>query len=279
MKKIVVLYHSNCPDGFSAAWSAWKKFGSRADYIPVKPLKLPQKTIKSKEIYVLDSSLNPDDLKRLLRSNKSVTIIDHHISNKKDVEKAPDYVFDIKHSGAVLAWKYFHPKKKIPKLLQYVEEGDLWKFRSPNIHLLLAYVHSLPYDFKTWEKLNRDMGNAAGRKKYINLGKIISDYNAIIVKNVVEKAELVRFGKYKALAANHSLRKFTSEIGHELYRRKPPLSIIWYAGREGIKVSLRSNGKVDVSKLAVKYGGGGHKGSAGFTLPRNAKLPWKVLKN
>jgi oligoribonuclease NrnB/cAMP/cGMP phosphodiesterase (DHH superfamily) len=279
MKNIVVLYHSNCPDGFSAAYAAWKKFGSRADYIPVKPLKLPSKPLKNREIYVLDSSLSPADLRRLLRSNKNITIIDHHISNKKDIKKAPDYVFDIKHSGAVLAWKYFHPKKKVPKLLQYVEEGDLWKFRSPNIHFLLGYIYSLPYNFKTWNKLSRDMEKAANRKNYIKFGKLISNYNDVIVKNILEKAELVKFGRYKVLAVNNSVKKFTSEIGHELCRRRPPLGIIWFAEKDGIKVSLRSNGKADVAKIAEKYGGGGHKAAAGFILPRSAKLPWKVLKN
>ncbi|KKU93940.1 MAG: Phosphoesterase, DHHA1 [Candidatus Jorgensenbacteria bacterium GW2011_GWA1_48_13] len=280
MKSIVVLYHANCPDGFGAAYAAWKKFGNRADYIAVKPVKLPPKHLRNKEIYVLDSSLSADDLKRLLQLKNKVTIIDHHISSKKDVEKAPNYVFDIEHSGAVLTWKYFHHKKRTPKLLQYVENGDLWKFHLPNSQLLLAYVYSLPYDFKIWENLCRGMEKAAGRKKYLTLGKIISDYNAIIIKEVVDKAELVKLGKYKVLAVNHSLRKFTDKVGHELYRRKPPFSIIWHVGKEGIKVSLRSNGSVDVSKIAARYvGGGGHRAAASFTLPRNAKLPWKVLKN
>jgi phosphoesterase RecJ-like protein len=35
---------------------------------------------------------------------------------------------------------------------------------------------------------------------------------------------------------------------------------------EGIKISLRSKNYADVSKIAVKYGGGGHIRAAGATI-------------
>src|SRR3989344_3757446 len=35
-KKIAVLYHGGCPDGFGGAYAAWKKFGNMAEYIPLK---------------------------------------------------------------------------------------------------------------------------------------------------------------------------------------------------------------------------------------------------
>ena len=33
LKKIVVIYHDQCRDGFGAAYAAWKKFGDDASYI------------------------------------------------------------------------------------------------------------------------------------------------------------------------------------------------------------------------------------------------------
>ena len=35
------------------------------------------------------------------------------------------------------------------------------------------------------------------------------------------------------------------------------------------KVSMRSNGKVDISKIAILNGGGGHPRAAGFTIYEN----------
>ncbi len=47
-----------------------------------------------------------------------------------------------------------------------------------------------------------------------------------------------------------------------------------------IKVSLRSKGDVDVSKIAEKYGGGGHKGAAAFIYEKNMKeTKEKILKD
>jgi len=46
------------------------------------------------------------------------------------------------------------------------------------------------------------------------------------------------------------------------------------------KVSLRSKGDIDVSRIAQKYGGGGHKGASAFIFPDNLKSTMrKVLKD
>jgi phosphoesterase RecJ-like protein len=41
------------------------------------------------------------------------------------------------------------------------------------------------------------------------------------------------------------------------------------AGRKRFHVSLRSDGSVDVSRIATNYGGGGHAGAAGFSVESN----------
>jgi phosphoesterase RecJ-like protein len=51
-------------------------------------------------------------------------------------------------------------------------------------------------------------------------------------------------------------------------------------GEGEIHASLRSNGKVNVAKLAEKYGGGGHKKAAAFIFNSSLykKFPWKLVK-
>jgi len=44
------------------------------------------------------------------------------------------------------------------------------------------------------------------------------------------------------------------------------LAILLIEEHEGYKISLRSKGSVDVSQIALKFGGGGHKRAAGFTV-------------
>ena len=37
--------------------------------------------------------------------------------------------FDMNHSGARLAWDYFHPGKEPPKFINYIEDCDLWAWK------------------------------------------------------------------------------------------------------------------------------------------------------
>ena len=47
-------------------------------------------------------------------------------------------------------------------------------------------------------------------------------------------------------------------------------------GEQEYKVSLRSNDKIDVGKIAVHFGGGGHVKAAGFTM---CASPYDVINN
>ena len=100
--------------------------------------------------------------------------------------------------------------------------------------------------------------------------KIISDI-------IATHGESVKFAGYEVIAVN-SPRIFRSQIGMLLAQKMPPFGIVWNRRNGQISVSLRSVGKFDVSKIAKKFDGSGHKNAAGFTLAGNAKLPWKYLK-
>jgi len=276
MKKIVVLYHSNCPDGFGAAYAAWEKFGGRADYIGVDPRTLPLQPLNGRDLYILDSSYPARVLKRLRRKNRKVVVIDHHISNREDIREASESVFNIKHSAAVLSWHYFQPRRRLPLLFRYLEDFDLWRFRLPFTREIAALITVFGFDFKEWRKLIKELEDAKRRRALVKKGGLLLAYEKRILDRIIKNAEVVKFMNYKALAVNSPILE--SELGHALYKVMPPLSIVWREKNGKITVSLRSNGQVDVSKIAAKFGGGGHKAAAGFALQKGAKFPWKLLK-
>lgn len=283
MKKPVILYHENCPDGFGAAYAAWKRFGNKAEYLPIGPSQdgkqLAGIALKDREVYFLDVCVSLPTLLKLRMLNKKVVVVDHHATSAAAAAHATEHRFDVKHSGAVLAWEYFHPKKKVPTLLRYVEEGDLWRFRLPQSLFLLAYIYSRGFSFKGWEALVKGMESARERKKYIAFGKVLNDYDGILIDEAVKRAELVQFGKYKAYAVNSTSKRFHSEIGKQLVVQSPPIGIVWRIERGVLHVSLRSDGAVDVSKLAKQFpGGGGHLPAAGFSVPLEKGFPWKWLE-
>ncbi len=277
MKKILIIYHSNCPDGFGAAWAAWKKFGNRAEYISVSPEELPGVFPKNREIYAVDVSY-PISVQRKLRAeNKKLVIIDHHISLKNDTVHFPENVFDNDHSGAVLAWKYFHPGKPVSRLLRYVEDVDLWRFALPKNRDVTPYIFMKERSFEEWDRMAREFGSRRGFLEYVKRGTLLREYEDSAMKNIIERSVLVLFEGRKMRAVNNSFKPYTSELGYRLIRKKPPMAIIWYEDKKGLNVSLRSNGKVDVSKIAAKHGGGGHKQSSGFIV-KSRKKPWKWVK-
>lgn len=55
------------------------------------------------------------------------------------------------------------------------------------------------------------------------------------------------------------------------------ISIFLHESKEGFKVSLRSNTKYDVSKVALKFGGGGHKQAAGCLIAKPLEEAKKIL--
>ncbi len=279
MKSIVVLYHANCPDGFGAAYAAWRKFGGRAEYIAVNPDTLPKKTLRNREIYALDISYSKKVLEKLKKENKSIVVIDHHITSKDAIKHASSFVFDIKHSAAILAWRYFQPKKSVPWLLRYIEDYDLWKFKIPDTKVVAPYIHMQKRDFRIWTGMMRRLETKKGRGECKKAGKLIYDYGETLIASLEKKAIPVIFENKKVFVVNSSASELADRLLHRLLKKIPPFSAAWYETREEIKVSLRSDGKFDVSKLAIRYGGGGHKAAAGFSLPRKAKLPWKPIKN
>lgn len=272
-KDIVVIYHANCSDGFGGAYAAWKKFGSKAEYIPVWHAVPPPPGLQDKELYMIDFVYPEPYTKQLMKQNKRVTAIDHHVTAKAVTEMTEKYSYALEHSGAVLAWNYFHPGKKVPVLLKHIEDMDLWKFKLPRTKEIFSFLDLFNFEFKVWDKFAKDFENPAKRKKHIETGKLILMHeNILIDRSVAKDAEKVFFEGHKTLAVNSS--NFQSGIGERLYTKQPPMAIIWQQRGGAIKVSMRSDRTVDVSKIAQKYGGGGHKGSASFVWPLGKKLPW-----
>ena len=277
MLDIIVFYHKNCQDGFACAWVARQKFKNKAEYIPFNYQSFFDDNIKRKKLYFLDVCPDRKILKKLRKDNCEIVMIDHHLSAKKNLDLACPGSFiinlNMNHSASVLAWKYFFPQKKTPKLLLYIEDIDLWKFKKRFSREIIAYMDSFDFDFKKWNKLASDIDDKEKRKKYISEGKKIVRYQDEMIEQIVEQAKKIKIGKIKTLAVNSSI--LISEIGDALIKKLPPMAVIWFESGNKKRVSMRSNGKIDVSKIAEKYGGGGHKCAASFVIKSEDPFPWE----
>ncbi|HOQ15652.1 MAG TPA: DHHA1 domain-containing protein [Candidatus Paceibacterota bacterium] len=274
-----IFYHQNCLDGFFSAWVSWKKFKNKAKYSGFNYQNNDSfKKIKNKTVYFIDCSPSEEMLKKLKKENNRLILIDHHLSSEKNLPLFNQYLYNLKHSGCVLSYFYFFPQKKkqLPKILKYIEDIDLWRFKLKNSREICSALEVYgSLNFQKASILAKTIEGPKKRKEFIKKGKAIEEYKNQLVKNLQEKAFLVKFEGFEVLALNSPV--LISEAGNHLANLKPPFSLIFSYHPNGVRVSLRGNGKIDVSKIAEKYNGGGHFSAASFLLPLNKELPWKKI--
>lgn len=284
MKNILVLYHDGCMDGTAGAWAAYQKFGNSAEYIPCKDrINLPElfskrDNLSDAEVYIIDFSFPKDVLLSLERQVKKLVVLDHHISAKDNVESVKEHVFNVSESGAMIAWKYFFTDKNIPKIIEYVSDSDTWQHRLPEWESIESYVYSFgeSLSFEDFSNLKDKVENKFD--ECVCIGKEILRVRHISVDYYVNKAELIDFDGHKVYAVNVQ-KEFRSEVGHKLAEKTNTFGMVFYYENNKWKVSLRSVSDFDVSKIAEKYGGGGHKNAAAFLLDTEFPIKFKTLQS
>jgi len=280
-KDIVIIYHADCRDGFGAAYAAWKKFGENATYLPWKEHGELPEGLSDKEIYIVDFSFREPLLGQLMATNQSVVVIDHHVSAEAEVKAYPQNVYDVNHSGAVLAWQYFHSETPVPELLKYVEDHDLWRFALPENREYNVAVGEYERDFVVWDKLIQDLQDENFLINFIAKGALLAKFEDHIVASLMKFKERVLFEGHEVWAINAS-RLYRSILGNHLAELnyetgEPAIGIVYYHYGGKVHVSLRSIGEVDVATIAETHGGGGHKNAASIRVASFTELPFTFL--
>ena len=266
-----VLYHGNCPDGFGAAWAAWRALGYSATYLPVLYGQPVPELPGAPTVTIVDFSYPRDVLLSLRERCSSLDVLDHHQTAEAELRGLDFCVFDMTKSGAVLAWEWFHPHTDIPLLLKYVQDRDLWKFQLPQSRAVTAWLWSHPRIFETWTELSGQLErDFAGVAKEGGAALRLQDQQ---VEVMCRQAVVTEVGDYRVPVANATV--FFSDVGERLCQLYPdaPFAAYYLDRADGIRQwGLRSRGDFDVSLVAKSYGGGGHLAAAGFVQPAGCPL-------
>lgn len=263
----ICIYHHNCADGFAAAWVVRKFFKERGESVTFVPGRYqePPPDVSGADVFIVDFSFKRPVLLDMAQQAKTITIIDHHKTAKEDLlDGLPNNVkaiFDMEHSGAMLTWKYFYTSEP-PELIRHIEDRDLWRFALPHTREILASVFSFPYDFDVWDGLmerNTDYLRQEGEAIERNHFKSIHEF-------IAATQHTVDIDGYSVPAINAPYF-FASDAGH-LMCRGQPFAVVYYDDGKYRNFSLRSDDDgIDVSQIAKRFGGGGHRNAAGFKLP------------
>jgi hypothetical protein len=259
MKRIVIYHGPPCCDGFTAAWVAWLKYGDAATtYVPAQYGDAPP-DVSGADVLILDFSYPRDALIAMHKQAASLLVIDHHRTALDALRGAPFARFDVDRSGAGLAWDHLHGGTR-PLLVDYVEDRDLWRWRMPTSREINAWIGCQPHDFDTWTYL-RDL-IAISPKCAFDRGTGVVAVVGPYVLEQAKQAIIVTFEGHQVPVVNTTFA--IDELLNHL-ATGAPFAIGWHQRKDGrYAYSLRSVGDFDVSEIARKHGGGGHKNAAGF---------------
>lgn len=262
------IYHGNCADGFGAAWVVRQAIPEAEFYAAT--YQAPPPDVTGKRVVMVDFSYKRPVLLDMASKAESILILDHHKSAAEDLIDLPANViavFDMERSGAMMAWQHLFPNVPPPRLIEHIQDRDLWRFALPGTREIQANVFSYPYDFGVWDSLMaadvetlRGEGAAIERKHHKDITELVK----------VTKRRMV-IGGFDVPVANLPYT-LSSDAGH-LMAQSEPFAACYWDTPDGRVFSLRSSDAgEDVSAVAKNYGGGGHRNAAGFHVPHSHAL-------
>lgn len=309
MDNVIVIYHGNCADGFTAAWAARKKFGDAAEYV-AGVYQTPPPDVRGKDVVLVDFSYKRDVMLAMQQVARSILILDHHKSAEADYPADPCTL-----DGRLTCIRMDAPEWTAPKTWEYVQTcvaldqcegigkaivyaifdqsrsgaGIAWDFFNPGVHRPELVDHVEDRDL--WRFAlpgTREIQAAVFSHPYsfdlwdmlsrYDVGKLRTEGEAIERKHHKDVAELVGVCKRRMTIAGYDVPvaslpyTLTSDAGHLMAHGEPFAACYWDTA-SGRVFSLRATDDgMDVSEVAKLFGGGGHAQAAGFTVPRDHEL-------
>lgn len=281
-KDPLVIYHAHCADGVAAAWAFKFFLGTEVEFFAGAYGKEPPHCA-GRAVYFVDFCYPLEVMCAVLAVASQVTVLDHHVTSLKAMEPLEgNPKMDIAYStsarsGAMLAWLFLtqqhHSSELAPSFLLHVEDRDLWRFKHHQTNPLMAYFFSNEVSIENVAMMIADMGNPQVRGEILAIGHALIKNKETIVKNILATAKrrIILFGFDVPLINCSGM--FASDVGNIASRDE--LFAVTYQDNEGERqFSLRSQqeGGMDVSEIAKKFGGGGHKNASGFKVSRDHVL-------
>ena len=230
-------------------------------------------------LFILDSS----DEKRLgkfeniLNNAKKTVVIDHHKTNEgfgdiniieTEMSSTGELLYDI------LKASNMHISREAAILIYIAILTDTGKFSYSNttsqthrkaaelidIGVNAAEIDNIVYNSKPSNIVRAFIDCVSGIELYFgNRLGITAITKSILDKNNADMSDI------------DGVVEYIREI------KEVEVSCVLKENEEGTKVSLRSKNYVDVSKISVKFGGGGHSRAAGFEINENIENTKKII--
>lgn len=273
--KTACIYHAECTDGSAAAAVVRHKYPS-AELYPATHGEEPPQNLEGKRVIIVDFSYPPEVLQKIKDQAGEILWFDHHKTSIPIRDQVGFGLIDLDECGTTLTWKQLFPDREVPQILQYIKDKDIWTWKLPHSreisHSLRETEGILNPKDAIWKKFIGGVSDSE-LKLMIQRGQKIFQVFREHFKKAADKGFEVDLDGHKTLAVNWTDE--ASEIGEYIYKELSyPVALLFSYEKNYWSFSLRSK-KVDVSAIALGYGGGGHRGASGF---RTETIDWLFEK-
>lgn len=279
-KHLTVCLHHNDPDGRASAAVVRRALGTSVklyeiNYGDVIPWELME---QAQHVIMVDFSLDKESMLRIA-DGRRFTWIDHHVSSLEAMtEVAPHWegLQSLDEAACVLTWQYFFPNQPVPRAIVLIGDRDIWRMAESDTRPFgegLNHENQRPDNDKLWRALLDN--DPVLFEQLLSRGQILYKARIEQLRRFARRFGFeVNFEGYRTLAVNRpgegELIEIIDEMGYEL-----AYCYIEGATNGSPYTNVMVGSKtVDVSKIAQKFGGGGHKGAAGFRFERSGRLPF-----
>lgn len=236
-------------------------------------------------IYVVDLNIS-EELADFIEANykEKIMILDHHLScNNMNKYSFIEVNAEGKESGTSLYYKYLLNnynnnllnRESTKMLVEHVRTMDIYDFsktskeEAEKLEMIFKIYGKDRFIDKFYNVIINDLELYS--KEDLNLVELEKER----IKRYIEEKEFMEISLDNKRVGVVFAERYISELGNYLINKYDYLDYIVLINMDK-KISYRGNGKVDLSVIAKKFGGGGHINAAGNCLPSGLKE--KVIK-
>ncbi len=268
--------HHNDADGRACAAIVRRALGACVDLYEMNyGNPIPWDEIdRADHVILVDFSLPRLEMEQIAQS-RQLTWIDHHISALNEMALISDGwagLRDTDEAACVLTWRYFFPQGPIPRAVTLIGDRDTWRNAEPDSKPFaegLYQCNTRPDNDTLWRPLlDNDLNSV---QELVDQGEELLTARLRKMRRFVTRFSFpVTFEGHRTLVVN---QRGDGDLGEFMRRLGYDIAYCYIEGPQNGKlmtfVTLFSE-QVDVSEIASKFGGGGHRGAAGFSFERGS---------
>ena len=269
---MLCIYHMADHDGKGSA-AIVKSVYPDVQFLPFNhDLPVPYEEIEKHDAIIICDIALPVDYMFEINKTKDLTWIDHHVSvineYEEKIKAGAEPIKGVRKVGTaaiLLTWKYYYADKPVPLGIKLLGLNDVFDLRDKRVRPFEYAMQSMGVNKPSepiWKKLINDEINV---DQMVDKGQAILSYirnrNYRLVRAQAFESE---FEGYKCICAN--MPQGYSEFYDSLENLNDyDVMINFFMNKKNCwNLSFyTAKNNVDVSKIAAKFGGGGHQKAAG----------------